>query len=343
VSRTAAPRDPERILLVRTSALGDVVHALPVLAALRRRYPHARLAWAVDEAFAPLLAGHAQIDRLFAVPLRRWRRARGGAAGEALRFARELRGFAADVAVDLMGNHKGALLARLSGAKRRVGFARAARREPSSALWVNERVDVGQAHAVEQGRALLAPLDAADGPVDFAPDAIACGRDRVPPGDYVYLHPGAAWANKRYPAARWGEAAAEVAARTGLAVLVGASPGEEALADEVAAAGRGAARPLPAPTLAELAGAVRGARLVLAGDTGAVHLARAFGRRVVAVHGPTDPARHGPWGDPEGVVVRRLACSFCHQRMEGAKSCLELVAPGEIAARAVAQLARAAV
>jgi len=340
---SARRRDPERILLVRTSALGDVVHALPVLAALRRRYPAARLGWAVDESFAPLLAGHGQIDRLFAVPLRRWRRAPAAAAGEALRFARELRGFAADVALDLMGNHKGALLARLSGARCRVGFARAARREPSSALWINERVAGGAGHAVDQGRALLAPLDAAEGEIDFAPEAIACGRDRVPTGDYLYLHPGAAWGNKRYPPARWGEAAAEIAARTGTALLVGASPGEEALADAVAAASRGAARPLPAPTLADLAGAVRGARLVLAGDTGAVHLARAFGRRVVAVHGPTDPGRHGPWGDLEGVVVRHLACSFCHRRMESAKSCLELVTPGEIAARAVAQLARAAV
>ncbi|MCM2268577.1 MAG: glycosyltransferase family 9 protein [Thermoanaerobaculia bacterium] len=336
-------RDPERILLVRTSALGDVVHALPVLTALRRRYPAARLAWAVDESFAPLLAGHAHLDDLFALPLRRWRRDRRAGTRELIGFVRALRGFGAEVALDLMGNHKGALLARLSGASRRVGAARAARREPSSALWINVPVDARGAHAVERAQALLAPLDAAGGEVDFAPEAIACGREQVLPGDYLYLHPGAAWGNKRYPPARWGDAARRLGAAAGLEVLVGASPGEEHLADEVVAASGGAARRLAAPTLGHLAGAVRAARLVLAGDTGAVHLARAFGRPVVAVHGPTDPARHGPWADPDGVVFRRLACSFCHRRMDSAKSCLELVAPEEIAARGLAQLARTAV
>jgi heptosyltransferase-1 len=336
-------RDPERILLVRTSALGDVVLSLPVLSALRRRYPAARIGWVVDETFAPLLDGHAHLDRLFPVPLRRWRRDRRGRGGELVRFALELRGFRADLALDLMGNHKGALLALLSGARRRLGHARADRREPASALWLGERLPAAGAHAVERSLSLLAGLGAVPAAVDFAPAAIACGRDAVPPGDYVYLHPGAAWGNKRYPPERWGEVAAALREAGAPEVRVGAGPGEEGLAAAIVAASRGAARELAAPSLAGLAGAVRGAQLVLGGDTGAIHLARAFGRPVVAVHGPTDPSRHGPWADPGGVVVRRLACSFCHRRMESAKSCLETVTPAEIAARAVAQLAAAVV
>lgn len=341
MSAAAARREPERILLVRTSALGDIVHSLPVLSALRRRYPAARIAWVVDEAFAPLLAGHAHLDQVYAVPLRRWRRDGRRRMRELIRFTRELRGFRADVAFDLMGNHKGALLARWSGAARRIGHRRTDRREPSSALWLTERLPATGEHSVERALALLASLTPTPAPVDFAPDAIACGRDAIPTGDYVYLHPGAAWGNKRYPVRGWAEVALHLRRSGAPEVRVGAGPGEEALADAIVAAADGAAVRLSAPSLAELAGAVRGARLVLGADTGAIHLARAFGRPVVAVHGPTDPARHGPWSDPGGVVVHRLACSFCHRRMESAKSCLELVRPTEIAARATDQLASA--
>jgi heptosyltransferase I len=334
-----------RVLLVRTSALGDVVLALPVLAALRRHLPAARIGWTVDETFAPLLEGHALLDELFPVPLRRWRRGGRGRARELAGFARRLRAFRADVVLDLMGNHKGALLARLAGAPRRIGAVRAERREPTSALWLNERVVTGAGHSVERGLALLAalglPVDAAG--ADFAPDAIACGCDAIPSGDYLYLHPGAAWGNKRYPAGGWGEVASRLADAVSVRVLVGAGPGEEALAEEVVLASRGAASLHPAPDLAALAGVLRGARLVLAGDTGPLHLARAFDRPVIAVHGPTDPRLHGPWDAPGAIVVHPLPCSYCHRRMDEAKPCLIAIAPREIAERAAAKLVSPAV
>lgn len=332
-------RGPARILLVRTSALGDLVHALPVLAAVKRALPTTEVAWVVDEDLAPLLEGHESLDRVICAPLRRWRRGSSNRARELAAFLRELRSFRADVAIDLMGSHKGAVLARLSGAKRRIGARRADRREPSSAVWINEPVPVAPGHAVDRSLALLAALDVAAAPADFAPERLACGRRIALGAAYAFLHPGAAWGNKRYPARRWGEVAALVAERLGVEVLVGAAPGEEQLADEAVAASRGAARRHDAPDLERLCGVLRGARLVLAGDTGAVHLAHAFGVPVVAVHGPTDPALHGPYGAPALVVAHRLTCSFCHQRMGEAKACLLGIAPEEIAARALAATA----
>jgi heptosyltransferase-1 len=332
--------DPNaRILLVRTSALGDVVHALPVLAALRRHLPEARLGWVVDETFAPLLEGHALLDDVLAVPLRRWRRPGGGRARELARFLAVLRRFRADVALDLMGSHKGALLARLSGASRRIGAGRSDRREPSSALWLNLPRPLPAGHAVDRGLALLEALGLPREDADFAPAALACGRDRTVPGRPVFLHPGAAWGNKRYPPALWARVAAQLAERLGEPVLVGAAPGEEALADAVVAGGGGAARRHDAPDLAALAGAVRGARLVLAGDTGAAHLARAFAVPVLALHGPTDPARHGPYGEPGAALYRRLPCSFCHRRMAESKPCLLGLDPRAVARRALELLA----
>lgn len=324
-----------RVLLVRTSALGDVVHALPVLAALRRRYPEAEIAWVVDEVFAPLLAGHESLDRLITAPLRRARRRGSRLAGarDTARFLRELREFRPDVALDLMGNHKGAAIARCSGARRRIGLDRRDRRERSSSLWINEPVVARGSHAVARMLDLLAPLDVPEAPPEFAPERLVCGRDQVPAGRYAYVHPGAAWGNKRYPAERWGRVATELARRTGLTVQVGAAPGEEAIADAAVAASQGAARRLDLPDLAALAGALRGARVVLAGDTGALHLAAALGRPVVGLYGPTDPERHGPLGRAE-VMFERLPCSFCHQRLPDAKPCLLALDPERVAERA---------
>jgi len=334
-----------RILVIRTSALGDIVQALPVLTELRRRFPEARIGWVVDESFAPLLAGHEMIDELLSVPLRRWRRSGPGnnRLYELIAFLRRLRRFEAQLAVDLMGNHKGALVARASGAPVRLGARRRDRREPASALWINRPVEAVGEHAVDRMYSLLAALGPGNAAPDFAGRAIACGRDQIPRARYVYLHPGAAWGNKRYPPELWGEAAAEIALWSGLEVWVGAGPGEQQLAHAVISASSGAARTCQAETLDELAGVIRGARLVLAADTGAVHLARALEVAVVAVHGPTDPARHGPYGVSDAVAVRSLPCSFCHRRMGDAKACLLGIDPRQIARLAQAQLEAAAV
>ncbi len=204
-----------RILIVRTSALGDVVHALPVLTALRRQLPEARIGWVVEAGMASVLAGHPDLDELFIVRLRQWRRLSGAdsrqSLGELATFVRALRRFRADVALDLMGNHKAGVLARLSGAKRRIGFARQERREPSSALWINRPAAPRGVHAVDRMLSLLDALGIPPEPADFGPEKLF--REEPPavaelcaahPEAFALLHPGAGWANKRYPPAWWG-------------------------------------------------------------------------------------------------------------------------------------------
>ena len=335
-----------RILLVRTSALGDVVHAVPVLTALRRHLPASRIGWLVEEPFAPLLAAHPDLDEVLVVRLRAWRRRAWSRSTrqELAAFLAQLDRFGADVALDLMGNHKGAALAALSLADRRIGSAWSARREPGSAIWLSERVAVAGRHAVDRGLELLAALDLPTEPADFGAErwlaALGVAAAPAPSRDYAFLHPGAAWGNKRYPPAAWGEVCRRLAGATGLALRIGAAPGEAALAAEVVAAAGGAAEVAPAPDLVTLAALLRHARLVLAGDTGPLHLAHAFGRRVLCVMGPTDPERHGPYRAPELAIVHRLPCSFCHQRMAGARACLLEIPPVAVAARAVELLTR---
>jgi heptosyltransferase-1 len=337
-----APASPRSILILRTSALGDIVHCLPVASALRAAFPSARLGWVVEEPFLPLVASHPAVDEAIPVSLRRWRHRPLAVAtrGELATLRRRLRAFDAEVALDLMGNHKAGALALLSGARHRVGPVRRERREPSSALWINRPAAVGGEHAVDRALSLLAALGVAPRPADFAgaallPDAGAAAAR--PPG-YVALQPGAGWGNKRYPTAWWGQVARALAA-DGARVVALAGPGEDALAAEVAATSAGAAEVAAPEGLAALAAWLRGARLVIGGDTGPLHLAHALGVPVLALHGPTDPARHGPYGAPERAMFRRLPCSFCYRRFTATKACLLELAPRQVAERARALLA----
>ena len=334
-----------RVLILRTSALGDVVHALPALTALSRHLPAAEIGWAVEEDYAPLLEGHSGLDALLPVRLR------GGGPRAFAAAARALRRFAPDVALDLMGNHKAGALARLSGARRVIGLARRWRREPSSAAWLTEAVAPRGPHAVDHALAPLAalglPAEALAGadfgaaellprePAAVAPALAAAGLGGAP---FALVHPGAGWGNKVYPPARWGEVARLLARAAGLPTAVAMAPGEEALGAAVAAAAGGAARPVAAPDLPTLAALLRRSRLALGGDTGPIHLAHALGTPVVCLLGPTDPERNGPYRAPPSALWRRLPCSFCYKRFGDTKACLLALAPEAVAERALALL-----
>jgi heptosyltransferase-1 len=332
------------VLLLRTSALGDVVHALPVASALHAALPAARIGWVVEEPFAPLVASHPAVDVVLPVALRRWRRAPLSPATrrELGAFVRALRGFRADVALDLMGNHKAGALARLSGAPLRIGAARAERRERSSVIWINRGVAVAGRHAVDRGLSLLRGLGIEPSAADFGGAQLLPsppGSPAVAAGGYVLLQPGAGWGNKRYPPDWLGE----VGRQLGLAgerVYVLAGPGEEALADATVAASGGTAAAVSPGGLDGLAAWLRGARLLIGGDTGPLHLAHALGVPVLALHGPTDPARHGPYGAPERALARVLPCSFCYKRFAETKACLLELTPRRVVDSALSLLSR---
>lgn len=343
-----------RLLIVRTSALGDVVHCLPVVAALRRHLPGAQIGWVVEEVFAPILEGHPGIDELIPIRLKPWRRAPGAATTrrEVAEFVRRLRRFQPDVVLDLMGNHKGGIIGALSGARRRIGLARADRREPSSVLWITETTEALGAHAVDRALSVLAPLGIPHDPVQAATDLgggslfpAATPGTREPGASEAdegtcLLHPGAAWGNKVYPADRWAVVARGLLQATGLRTLVALSPSpqERVMAERIVAASDGAARTVEAADLRTLGLLSRQARLVLGGDTGPIHLAHALGTPVLCLMGPTDPARHGPYGHPERALARRLPCSYCYKRFDAPKACLLELRPEAVVERASAIL-----
>ena len=302
-----------RIALIKLSSLGDVVHALPVAATLRARVPEAHLTWIVERHEAAVLRDHPAIDALVAVDTRRWRRARGlrdlAAVVTAVRqTTRRLRAAAFDVALDLQGLLKSGVLAAATRAPLRIGFAAGRCREPLAALFTNRRVvpPAAARHVVDQHLSLLVPLHVTEPvrefrlPIEPAAEARAdeflASAGLAPGRRLVVLNPGAGRPDKRWPEERFRALAERLAEDTGTMVLIVWGPGEEAAARHIAPAGTGRVVCGPPTDLYELVAFLRRASVLVAGDTGPLHLAAALGTPCVGLYGPTSAVRNGPYG-----------------------------------------------
>ena len=306
----------ERIVLVKLSSLGDVVHALPVAATLRAERPTAHLAWVVERREAAVLHGHPALDEIIVIDTRTWRRARRPAAlatvlGEVRAVLRRLRAARFDVAIDLQGLIKSGAVARATGAPLRIGFHRGWGREPLGAVFTNRHVvpPPSARHVVEQYLALLAPLEIERARLDFRLPTVEQAEARVedwlatvglkPRERLVVLNPGAGRADKQWPVEQFATLAAGLVQDAGARVVVVWGPGEEAAARRIVTSGGvNGPRPLlaPATDLYELIALLRRASVVVAADTGPLHLAAAVGTPCVGLYGPTTPARNGPYG-----------------------------------------------
>jgi lipopolysaccharide heptosyltransferase I len=314
-----------RVLIVRLSALGDIIHATPVLAAIRRRYADVKVDWLVEAAYAPILSMVSGIHRSIVVRAER----RVGANSDpvfagGLDYARAvgfLRRQQYDAALDLQGLVKSALWARLSGARRVIGFDRSALREPLAARLYTETVaPSSRPHVIHRNLAVAAHLGAV---VESIEVPIAAGRssmmvgavaDMVGGSRYAVLNPGAAWPNKRWPADRFGGLAKALLGQYGLRSIVTWGPSERDLAEQIARESAGAAMVAPPTGLEDLAALVRGASLVVSGDTGPLHLAAAMGAPIVGLYGPTRPERNGPWDADDETISRAEECRCHHKR-----------------------------
>jgi len=334
-----------KALIVRLSAIGDVVHTLPAAAALKRRGHD--VDWLVEPRARPLVEKNPAVTTALAAPP-----AQLSALGGARATARELRRARYDAALDLQGLWKSAAWARASGARKVIGFAGPWRREPLSELLVGSRIQLASepAHVIDKHLALLRSLDIDDvGSREFPlPPAVEesrrVGEELAARGwrDVAILNPGGGWASKLWPPSSFGAVAQGLAAR-GLVPVVTWGPGEERLADDVVGASAGTAQRCFPTTLLEYTELARRARLVIAADTGPLHLACAVGAPVVGVFGPTDPARNGPFGASDLTVRRQPLCSPCHRRRcwihEGV---MAAVPASQVLACADRRLARAA-
>jgi lipopolysaccharide heptosyltransferase I len=305
-----------RLLVVRLGSIGDLIHTLPAVAAIHRTHPDLEIDWLVDAVHRDLLTLVPILSGIVAL--------RGRTVGAWLEARRTLRARRYDAALDFQGLIKSAALARLSGARRVIGFDRASLREPWAAAFYTERVAVGEGrHVVDKNLRLAAVIGATAGeaefPLDVAPgspidpgqaDAAAVEAHR-PTGPFALVNPGAAWPNKRWPPERFGQIARILRDRHGLTSIVLWGPGELPLAEAVIAAGGDAAVVAPETSLPGLVALARGARLIVSGDTGPLHIAAALGVPAVALFGPTNPARNGPWRAADISLSRYREC-ICH-------------------------------
>lgn len=316
MSAQAAPR----ILLVRLSALGDVVHALPVLHALRDTWPGAHLGWLLEDRHAAILSTCSAIDRLHIVPRRAWKQRKLSLRQGLLELRRELRGERYQIAIDLQGLTKSGFWAWWSGARQRMGFAGADGRE-LNALFLTRRVQPPAAavHVVDRNLALAHAVGATAAPArfDLPPDPAAAAEvaawwDEFGLGERVAaLLPGAGWATKQWPPSRFARLADRIAAETDLRALILWGPGEEAQAEAIRASARVPPALAPPTSIPALVEALRRCRVTVAGDTGPLHIAAALGVRCVALFGASDPRRNGPYGAGHVVATHPVACHPC--------------------------------
>jgi lipopolysaccharide heptosyltransferase I len=308
---------PRAIAVVKLSALGDVVHATPVVEALAEAFPAARITWVVERREAALLRDHPKLDEVVTVDTRAWRRVRApGAALELVRAVRalrhRLRGKRFDVALDLQGLVKSGVVTAATGASVRIGFAAGFRRERLNGLFTNRHVapPASARHVVDQYLSLLRPLGVTPGRVLFRLPTRELAEARVeeffaaaglkPHGRVVVLNPGAGKPGKRWPVAAFVELATRLGREANVGVLVLWGPGEEAAAQAIAAA-PGAVL-TPATDLDELIAVARRASVMVAADTGPLHVAAAVGTPCVGLYGPTSAERNGPYGSVHRTV-----------------------------------------
>jgi ADP-heptose:LPS heptosyltransferase len=244
-----------------------------------------------------------------------------------------------DVAIDLQGLIKSAVLSRAAVPRRVVGFVGAHLREPWARMLYSETVDPGERrHVIDKNLALMRAVGVGDTQVAFPlsipqTDAVDIVDGRHPAGRFVLLNPGAAWPNKRWPPARFGTLAAAIRGRLGLPSIVLWGPSEQPLAAAVVAASDGAASLAPRTAILDLPGITRRAALMVSGDTGPLHIAAAVGTPIVALFGPSDPGRNGPWSPLDVTLSRYSRCTCQYERRcRQDTPCIEAIPVDEVVA-----------
>jgi lipopolysaccharide heptosyltransferase I len=340
-----------RILIVKLSSIGDVVHTLPAAAYIRRALPDARISWAVERRASDILKQSPAIDRVIELDTRSWRKdpfirqtradvkstiaALRNATGDMDRF---------DIAIDFQGLIKSGLVAYMTGAKKRVGFETSGLREKVSRIFLTDQVKTSEIEHVIEKNLALARKAIAGRAIDDADNACSSrGRYEFPiyvsdedeeyvekatravEGDFAIINPGGGWPTKLWRAESFGELADWLYKEYRLASFITYGPGEEPLAERVARSSRTrSARMLPS-TIKQFVALARRTRIFIGGDTGPLHIAAACGAPIVGIYGPTSPGRNGPFENDDIAVGRDLWCrTSCHRRKCWHWECMDI-------------------
>ncbi len=339
-----------KILIVKLSAIGDVIHTLPALNAIRRKWPDAHITWLVEEAAADLLIGHPALDRVLVCRRKRWiRRIRAGrvahSLGEIRRFVKRLRAVDYDLVLDFQALLKSALWVALARAPRKVGFDRGLEHMEQSYRVLTERVPPPsmEVHALRRGMMLLQAIGIPADRVEYRIPVTGMHRRQAAEllksrgagkrPHLVAVNPVAKWETKLWPAAAFAATADRLITDRGVdLVFTGGPEDRQAVEDILRGMKRRAVNLAGETSLLSLAALYERADIVISTDTGPMHLAAAVGTPVVALFGPTAPWRTGPYGPGHQAVRTAVACSPCFKRSCPDPVCMTRIAPDRVLA-----------
>jgi len=328
----------DRILIIRLSSLGDIIHTLPAFAALRRAFPEAKIRWAVERKGKEILDLVPGIDEIAVIDKKSWRRSVRGLKD------RE------QVALDFQGLVKSALLAYLSRSKRRLGFSNENLKEPLASLFYTERlspIPEEEGHVISKNLKLLRMLGLNEGRFEF-PLELPAGLSQsvrtklaalgwTEDKKVLVFNMGAAWETKRWFPEKWADMLGKIHLSGAFPLLLWGNGEERRLAEEVAA--KTGVRIAPVLSIKEVIALLRLASLLVSGDTFALQAACALDVPVIALFGPTNPRRNGPFKKRDKVITRTLECSPCYKHECSTLSCLHAISAEDVAA-AVDELLR---
>lgn len=326
------------LLLVKLGSIGDLIHALPSLAAIRRALPDAEISWVVEERSAEILRGNPMIDNLIEVDTRSLR---GGMVIEDMligvsRQIKELRRFKFDAAIDLQGLWKSATIAKLSGAGRRWGFSRDGLREPSCRILLTDSVEVpAKTHIIRKNLALAAgalgisvPTDEFEFPVATTDEHRAEAQAIIEKSgtEFAILDPGGGWVTKLWPAENFGRLADRLWEEKGILSVVATGPNEKGLAERVLSSCRSGKAISTEPSLKGFFELAKHAKVYVGGDTGPTHIAVAASAPIVGLFGPTEWWRNGSPNAGDICVERTdIGCrTDCHRRSCDRWICMDI-------------------
>ncbi|MBI5204939.1 MAG: lipopolysaccharide heptosyltransferase II [Nitrospirae bacterium] len=328
---------PQKILIIKPSSLGDIVHSLPFLNAIRDRFPKSEIHWVVARGLEGLLEGHPMISKLWIINKDNWKKIKNmkGTVSELKDLFKSLKKEKFDIVVDLQGLLRSGVLAAATGAPVRIGFNEA---REGSRIFYTHRVKGGKdIHAVDRYLkiAKFFGCDASDVkfpfPLSFSSQLSAispqAGSFQLPK-EYAVFVPGARWRTKRWPSERFGELASILPVKT----LVVGGKSDIDISNRVAAGSKGNAMSVAGMTsIKELVDLMRKAKFVVSNDSGPMHIAAALGVPVFAIFGPTNPLRTGPYGKGHTIIRKELKCSPCYKKTCKDVRCMDIIDVSEVA------------
>lgn len=324
-------KDPRKILIIKPSSLGDVVHSLPFLNAVRTHFPKTEIHWVISRGLEGLLEGHPMVNKLWVINKDKWKKLKNvkDIANELKLLFKKLRNERFDLVIDLQGLLRSGVLTAVTGSPIRIGFAEA---REGSRLFYNIKVEGGRdIHAVDRYLKVAAFLGCNITEVCF-PFPLSFNSSLVTrhpslSDDYAVIVPGARWKTKIWPQENFGE----LSSRLTLSTLIVGSKGDIDAANEIVSLSRGKAISLAGKTdLKELIEIMRHARFVVSNDSGPMHIAAALSTPVFAIFGPTDPVRTGPYGDGHTVIRENIPCSPCFKKTCGDIKCMRSLSVNKI-------------